>query len=115
LDGVNKILQRENAGEIFQFALVLELLTHFSLKNNELVESLLISVKRRLQSRRELYEVEILLFKFIKSYLNTVAVSTQSELILKFKTQISSLKNVPTQKPFFNFIDLEKWTETLSK
>ena len=115
LDGINAILKKENEGEIFQFILILELLTHFSLKNNELVESLLISVKRRLQSRRELYETETLLFKFIKSYLNAAAWGIQSELISKFKTQVNFLKSTPTQKPFFNFIDLEKWIETLLK
>ena len=115
LDGINIILKRENTGEIFQFALILELLTHFSLKNYDLLESLLVSVKRRLQSRRELYEVETLLFKFIKSYLNAAAWGIQSDLILKFRTQIDALKNDPTQKPFFNFIDLDKWLETLLK
>ncbi len=115
LDKVNQILAKENEGEIFQFALVLELLTHFSLKNFKLVESLLVSVKRRLQNQRELYEAEIKLFKFVKSYLNAAAWGIQNELILKFKTQITSLEADPTQKRFFNFIDLEKWAETLLK
>ncbi len=115
LDGINKILTKENSGEIFQFALTLELLSHFSLKNYELVESLLVSVKRRLQGRRELYETEIILFKFIRSYLNAAAWGIQSDLISKFKIQIDTLKMDPTQKHFFNFIDLEKWAETLLK
>lgn len=115
LDRVNKILNKENTGEIFQFALILELLTHFSLKNNDLLESLSTSVQRRLQKRRALYEVEISLFKFIKSYLNAAAWGIQSDLISKFKTQVTMLKNSPDQKHFFNFIDLEKWLETLLK
>ena len=115
LDGINEILKRESSGEIFQFVLVLELLTHFSLKNNELVESLLISIKRRLQNRRDLYETEVLLFKFIKSYLNAAAWGTQKDLALKFKTEIVTLKMNPTQKRFFNFIDLEKWIQVLLK
>ncbi len=115
LDGINKILQRESAGEIFQFALVLELLTHFSLKNYELVGSLLVSVKRRLQNRRELYKTETLLFKFVKSYLNAATKGIRSELVSKFKMQINTLKIDPSQKLFFNFIDLEKWIAPLTK
>jgi len=109
LDGVNKILGKENAGEIFQFVLILELLTHLSLNNNELVESLLISAKRRLQKRRDLYDTETLLFKFIRSYLNAAAWGIQKDLTVKFKSEIVNLKQKPEQKRFFNFIDLEKW------
>ena len=115
LDGINEILNKENTGEIFQFALILELLTHFSLKNYDLVESLLVSVKRRLQNRRELYETEILLFKFIRSYLNAAAWGIQKDLVTKFASEIVDLKTKPSQKRFFNFIDLEKWIETLLK
>ncbi|MGK0364874.1 MAG: hypothetical protein ACI85O_001934 [Saprospiraceae bacterium] len=115
LDGINEILKKENDGEIFQFVLILELLTHFSLNNNELVESLLISVRRRLQSRRDLYETEISLFKFIRSYLNAAAWGIQKDLTLKFKTEIANLKMNPTQKRFFNFIDLEEWVESFLK
>jgi len=115
LDGINNILTKENVGEIFQFSLILELLTHFSLHNYELVESLTISAKRRLQSRRELYNTEVLLFKFIKSYLNAAAWGTQKELTVKFRTEIISLKADLSQKRFFNFIDLEKWVEPLLK
>jgi len=115
LDGINNILQKQNTGEIFQFVLILELLTHFSLKNFDLVESLSISVKRRLQNRRDLYETEALLFKFIRSYLNAAAWGIQKDLAAKFKIEVLNLKANPTQKRFFNFIDLEKWVDFLLK
>lgn len=95
--------------EIFYFARVLNLLIHYELGNDVLLESLLLSTPKYLKTRRSIYATESALFRFLKKRLNRIDKKGKQKLIADFKKELETLFQDPKEKRVFNYLDLRLW------
>lgn len=93
--------------EIFQYARWLNVLAHFELGHEELVLSILPNLKRYLQQRRALFEIEKVLFRYLKKSLEVA--SKREKLDLKKEVQKEVLKLKEKGGVFFRYLDLGDW------
>ncbi len=97
--------------EIFYFARVLNLLLHYELGNHTLLESLLLSTPKYLRSKREIYETEKALFRFLRKIIHSINRKEEEKLKADFKSEILELAQIPKEKRVFNYLDLRLWIE----
>ncbi len=112
LPWVNLILndsKEDVVKEVFYFARILNLLIHFELGNFSLLSSLLQSTPRYLKSRRPIYEVEKILFKFLTAMIGAVNKKEKKELATRFKDEIVELSKTTSEQRVFNYLDLRLW------
>lgn len=95
--------------EIFYFSRVLNLLIHFELGNYTLLESLLLSTPKYLKARRNIYNTEKALFRFLRKLLNSIHKKERQELRANFKNEVDELVQLPSEKRVFNYLDLRLW------
>lgn len=113
---LNKILDTriKQATELIEFAHLLNLLTHFELGNDDLLEYLLPSTRRFLRKRRPLYQTEELVFSHLKRIINTSEKAKKRTLWTAFYTQIETLKKEPKEQRVFNYFDFGSWRKEKS-
>ena len=97
--------------EIYYFARILNLILHYELGNHTLLESLLLSTPKYLRARRNIYETEKALFRFLRKQLNTINKKEQKQLNIDFKEEINNLFLIPEEKRVFNYLDLRLWID----
>ncbi len=97
--------------EIFYFSRVLNMLIHFELDNEKLLDSLLTSVPKYLRRRRELYNTEKILFLFLRKMLNSINRKEKAVLFDEFETTIDDLATKKSESRVFNYLDLRLWLE----
>ncbi|MFK8105123.1 MAG: hypothetical protein AB8G15_21605 [Saprospiraceae bacterium] len=95
--------------EIFQFSRVLNLLLHFELENYTLLNSLIPSTRRYLRTRRTIYAVEKLLFRFLQKAMSIASSRELPALIEQFKNDIHTAELQKKEARVFNYIDLLAW------
>ncbi|MFK7946765.1 MAG: hypothetical protein AB8G11_04180 [Saprospiraceae bacterium] len=108
---LNKILTiRTNVvTEIVEFAHLLNVLTHFELENDDLLEYLIPSTRRFLRKKRSLYKTEEVVLLHIKKVTQTIEKSKKQALWKSFKTKVSELKSDKKEQRVFNYFDFEWW------
>jgi hypothetical protein len=106
---INEILNRKAkvVTEIFEFAHLLNLITHFELQNYDLLDSLIPSTRRLLRKRRALYQMEIVLFTYFKKYINVVDKKAQTKLREDLSVDIARLKQEKSEQRVFNYFDFD--------
>ena len=97
--------------QIFYFARTLNLLIHYELGNDLLLESLLLSTPKYLKSRRLVYGSEKALFRFLGRLLKCVDRAEEQNLIADFSKEINDLFQIPSEKSVFNYVDLRSWIQ----
>lgn len=108
---INKILSTKAkvVTEIIEFSHLLNVLTHFELKNYDLLTALIPTTRRFLRKNRPLYKTEDLVFSHLKKIINTIDNSKQKELWTNFKIKILELKKEKKEARVFNYFDFEAW------
>jgi tetratricopeptide (TPR) repeat protein len=108
---LNKILDNriKQVTELIEFAHLLNLLTHFELGNDDLLEYLLPSTRRFLRKRRPLYQTEELVLAHLKKVIYTPDTTEKEQLWAAFYTQITILKKAPEEQRVFNYFDFAWW------
>ena len=117
LHWLNKILQdassKEFREDIYCGAYILNLIIHYELGNEELLEPLTRSTYRYLLKRKNLYNFENTILTFIRTEL--IKVKTHSELILAFQRlhrQLVQLSKDPFERRFLDGFDYISWLES---
>ncbi len=105
------IIKAKVVTEIFEFAHLLNILTHFELENYDLLESLIPSTRRSLRSKRTLYETEDFVLSHIKKIINTIEKTKQQVLWEAFYLKIVDLKQKEQEQRVFNYFDFEWWAK----
>ena len=111
---LNKILSVKTnvVTEIVEFTHLLNVLTHFELRNNELLEYLIPSTRRFLRKRRTLYKTEEVVFSHIKKVTQTIEKSKKKILWTSFYEKILALKLDKNEQRVFNYFDFEWWLKS---
>jgi len=106
---LNQILNQKAkvVTEIFEFANLLNLITHFTLKNYDLLETLIPSTRRVLRKKRDLYQTEEVLFTYLKKHINTINKKDKFKLQQDFQLKIKQLKQEKSEQRVFNYFDFE--------
>ncbi|MCH2022835.1 MAG: hypothetical protein MK207_10195 [Saprospiraceae bacterium] len=106
----NKVVKQHKY--IYSGAMILNLLTHFELKNYQLLESLLLNTYRMMYKRKLLYKSEKIIFKYLKKYLR---IHSEKQIMESFKLLKHELQEVRIEKFEKNFLpnfDLVVWIES---
>lgn len=110
---LNKILTIRTTvvTEIVEFAHLLNVLTHFELGNDDLLDYLIPSTRRFLRKKRSLYKTEEVVLSHVRKVTQTIEKSKKKALWQSFKTKITELKLDKKEQRVFNYFDFEWWIE----
>ncbi len=95
--------------EIYYFARILNLLLHYELGNEKLLDSLLQSTPKYLKRRRTIYATEKAIFSYLRKQLNTYNKKEQQKNKENFKLIIDNLSKQKSERRVFNYLDLNLW------
>ncbi len=112
LKKINTILNSiniDNAQEIYGFAQLLNLLIHTKLGNNELVNYMIKSTKRFLETRNKFFQFEKTVLTFTKKIANTEDEHDKQALYKDFADELILLKNNKFEQVAFQYLDIELW------
>jgi len=110
----NKVLQYRDIsirGDIHSFARLLNLVTHFELGNDELVEYQVKSTYRFLSRMDNLQEVQRYILAFIRRLSHIEPGELKSEF-RRLRDKLVSLENNPFEKRAFFYLDIISWLES---
>lgn len=111
LNAVLNSTKKDVFDQEFAFARILQLMVHYELENESLLESAVKSTYRFLYKRDKLYKFEKLLLDFIrKSFRITAANELKKEAQL-LKKEIVKLYNDPNEKRIAELFMLDKWLD----
>ena len=112
---VNKILNDSKADlrrDFLCFARILNLIIHFELKNNVLLEHIIKSTHHFLFKRERLYKIEAILLKFLKR-ISIISDNVQvMDLFKGLHNELSHLLKDPYEKTAFEYFDLISWVKS---
>lgn len=97
--------------ELFRFANLLKLLTHYELGHYELLSHLLPSIKRKHQQQNQLFKTEVLLFRLLKNLSNAKDKQEEQLHFKNFKAAIMLLLKDEDEKRVFNYFDWVRWVK----
>jgi hypothetical protein len=108
---LNKILdtKEEVVTEIIEFARLLNILTHFELGNFELLESLILTTRRWLRNKRNLYKTEKTIFLYLRKWMNVVDRRGQQEVWDNLLIEVEDCKTNPKEQRVFNYFNVSAW------
>ena len=113
---LNKIFNETNINvreDAQCFARILNLIVHFELGNNELLEYAVISTYRFLYKRNRLYKFENYILTFIRKKLPKLI--TREEQIIAFKeleTELKKLSKDPFERKALDYFDFISWLKS---
>jgi len=113
LDYLNKITDLEMGhlrGDIQCYARLLQLLTHFELRNFELLEYLIPSVHRFLDKMEELNKVQLETIRFLKKIIK-VDRYRFNQHFNDFREKLQKISKDPFEKRAFIYLDVINWVE----
>jgi len=95
------------------FARILQILIHFELKDNEIVEHLVVAAYRFLLKRKQLFKVE----KSLLHFMRRLSKKTLSEKMLKeeftwLRNELVKITRDPAEKQALEYFDLISWLES---
>lgn len=113
---INKILNESKTDvrqDIFIYARIINLIIHFELGNEELLERIVKSTYYFLHKRNKLYQFETIILNFIRKELQKI--KTKEELIeafKKLKSQIVKISKDPYEEKVLQYFDFISWLES---
>jgi tetratricopeptide (TPR) repeat protein len=97
--------------EIYSFVRILNIIIHFELGNKELMEYILQSTYRYLQTNKRLFKTETLFMKLIKSIIGAVTDKDIKDAFREFKFRLDKIKDNSNEKAAFEYFDFPSWAE----
>jgi hypothetical protein len=98
-------------GDIHSFARLLNLVTHFELGNDELVEYQVRSTYRFLSKMENLQEVQRYILDFLRGLRQVRAGQLKDEFV-RLKDKLVGLESNPFEKRAFLYLDIISWLES---
>lgn len=115
LKWLNKILsknQNEVRPDLLNFAHILNLIVHFELDNNILLEYIITNTYRFFYKRKKLYKVENAVLNFIKKSYGINSKKKQKEYFEEFYIKLKEIIKDPYEKIALEYFDLLSWLES---
>jgi hypothetical protein len=97
--------------DILYIVHILNLLTHFELKNHLILPSLMKSAYRFLYKKKRVSQFENLFLKYLNLFLRSETKKEQLQLFQSFREELISLRNNKLENLIFNDIDLIGWID----
>lgn len=118
LDWMNVLLnstELQTREDIQCFARILNLIIHYELGNDELLEYIAKSTYRYLSNRKRLYRVEAVMLKFMRHYPKWTDSRATQKGLQSFIADLIKLKEDDYEKQAFEYFDFISWMESKSK
>ena len=97
--------------DVHCFARIFDLLIHFELENDLLLESLIRNYKRYFKKREKYYQFEQIMLQFFKKSLDVVKLQELQKLYRELHTNLSSLQQDNYEKHLLQYFDFIAWTK----
>jgi len=114
IDYLNRIINQKNPDyrqDIQAFARILNLIAHFELGNERLVEYQVKSVYRFLSKMKDLQQVQREIFRFLRKTPRMHASELKKEFI-KLKDKLKAIRQEPYEMRPFLYLDIISWLES---
>lgn len=118
LKWINNILndtKLDKQEDILSFSQIMNLLIHYEMKNDDLVNYSIRNTQRFLKSRNRLFEFESLFLKFLNKANKTVDKINKDQLFEELYMQIAGFKEDNLQNVAFDYFDFISWAEAKIK
>lgn len=115
LDWINQLLNDpdlKTREDIQAFSRILNLLIHYELGHDLLLESIVLSNYRFLSKRRRLYKVESVIFRFLKKYTDWISPQEIMQGFLELKQELVLLVNDEYEKQAFDYFNFIAWLDS---
>lgn len=111
-DALSPLLQRSQQGiveELLRFSRLLNLIIQFELGHYELLDALIVSVRRQNNRQGKLYETEKLLFRLLRQLINQSNTNEQKKLLQLYLPQFEELSRQATELRVLNYFNPIHW------
>lgn len=98
--------------DIFTYARLFNLLVHYELGNNDLLEYIVRSTQRFLSKKQRAHQVEILLIEHIKKLARTTEPSAKRELYRSLRDQMVKVLKDPNESLALKYFDFLAWANS---
>jgi hypothetical protein len=112
LDWLNRLTQQSRqlvVQEIFRFANILSLLTHYALGHDELLDYLIPAVRRYNEQISPLYETEKILFSYLKKLLRAKNNREKQRLARQLAQELELAAQQPAEQRPYNYFGFLRW------
>ena len=114
IDFLNLIINQRSYDirtDIQSYARILNLISHYELGNQRLLQYQIKSVYRFLAKKEELQKVQQHIFAFLRK-LPSIKLLEVRDHFQELKTELEMLKNDPIEKRFFLYLDILSWLQS---
>jgi len=115
LDWINKLLQLpglKTRQDIHSFSRLLNLIIHYELGNDELLEYIVKSTTRFLSGRKRLFKVEAVMLKLMRRYPQWISSQEKAEGFSKLVKELKLLQQDEFEQKAFAYFDFISWMES---
>lgn len=112
---INKILndtEQTLRHDIFNFTRLLNLLTHFEMGNNDLLEYTIKSTVRYYSKKQKDYSAEAVLLKYLRKLIKVNNASNRKVIYADMKKELEQLFKNPIEKVVLDYFDAIAWLES---
>jgi tetratricopeptide (TPR) repeat protein len=112
---INKVLndnEQTLRQDIYSFSRLFNLVIHFELGNNDLLEYIIKSTYRYLNKHKRDYEVETVLLKHLKKLARMTTEEQQMEQFLKMREELDELFKDNNERVVLEYFDFLAWLES---
>jgi len=113
LDWINNITlysSNNNSFDIYYMAMLIKFITHFELRNYQLLNNSLNNFKKLLKNKRKLFNVEKEIIRFLTQYTNDP--SPDKTDFIQFKKNLQNIISDPFEKSILKYFDFITWAES---
>lgn len=114
IDYLNLIINQKSPDyreDIQSFARILNLIAHFEMGNDQLVEYQVKSVYRFLSKMEDLHEIQKEIFRFVRK-LSRIRREELPEEFIKLKSKLEKIRHKPYEARAFLYLDIISWLES---
>lgn len=97
--------------DVHCFARIFDLLIHFELDNDMLLESLIRNYKRYFKKREKYYKFEQIMLQFLKKSLEIFHIKELQQLYKNLQIELKELQKDSYEKHLLQYFDFVAWTE----
>jgi hypothetical protein len=98
--------------DIFTYARLFNLLVHYELGNNDLLEYIVRSTQRYLSKKQRAYQVETLLIEHIKKVARATDPVVKRDLFRVLRDQLAKVLKDPNESLSLKYFDLLSWANS---
>ena len=112
---INKVLNDNETNlrqDIYGYARLFNLVIHYELGNNELLEYIIKSTHRYLNKRNRAYEIESLVITYLKKLSKAYDKGDEKEIMEKMKPELVKVLKNDADKVILEYFDFETWVDS---